>query len=89
MRRLLCSLFGHRRDAKRARPSFDGWRSSCTLCGARMVRVAPGNWCLAADFRQPVSRVSETRLWRRALRRRSDYPRELDRSGWGIRDLFD
>lgn len=89
MRRFLCGLFGHHRDAKRARPSNGGWRSSCLWCGERMVRVAPGQWCLASEYHPPASRPSEGSSWHRALRRRSDHPDAGGRSQWGVRDLFE
>ena len=93
MRRLLCKLFGHHRDARRARPSFDGWRSSCMLCGARMVRLSPGRWSLAEDVRRPAqTKAAGDRLrWPRLnrSRRRSDHADEVDRARRVIRDLFD
>lgn len=40
----LCSLVGHRRDKRRARPHFETWRSECMRCGVPLVRSAPGLW---------------------------------------------
>lgn len=49
MHGFLCKLFGHHRHARRARPSIDGWRAPCRLCGERMVRIAPKQWRLLRE----------------------------------------
>ena len=49
MVRTFCSLFGHRRDSRRAYPSSLGWRAPCRWCGERLVRVAPGKWQVLDD----------------------------------------
>jgi hypothetical protein len=47
----LCSLVGHRRDKKRARPHLETWRSECVRCGVPMVRSARGLWTDAPSLR--------------------------------------
>lgn len=42
--RVLCNWFGHKRDPRRMRPSRDGWRAPCRLCGARLLRIAHKQW---------------------------------------------
>ena len=44
MVRILCSLFGHHRDPRRAHPSSEGWRAPCRWCGERMIRVSSRRW---------------------------------------------
>lgn len=43
----VCSLVGHRRHKRRARPHLETWRSECVRCGVPMVRSAPGLWTAA------------------------------------------
>lgn len=90
MRRLLCKLIGHRRDAKRARPSFDGWRSSCMLCGERMVRVAPGQWCLVEEVGQPPISSRQAHPCRSVRKRRhTDHQDDFECATNAYHDLFD
>lgn len=44
MRRLLCNLFGHIRHRRRARLTYEGWRSPCIFCHTSLLRVGPGEW---------------------------------------------
>jgi hypothetical protein len=45
MSNIVCSLLGHRRSARHARPSAGVWKSKCQVCGVRRERIAPGR-CL-------------------------------------------
>jgi hypothetical protein len=49
MSNIVCSLLGHHRSARHARPSSGVWKSKCHLCGTRMERIAPGRWLAVAD----------------------------------------
>lgn len=44
MLRIFCRIFGHHRSKRWARPTADGWRSECVLCGANLVRVGRKRW---------------------------------------------
>lgn len=52
MLNLVCSLVGHHRSRRRARPAAGTWISKCHLCGTRMQRISPGHWL-------PVSELPE------------------------------
>jgi len=54
MVRTFCSLFGHRRDSRRAYLSSGNWRAPCRWCGERLRRVSPGNWTIVGDERPLV-----------------------------------
>jgi hypothetical protein len=41
---IVCKIFGHRRSRKLAGRSGETWDSKCCSCGAKMTRVAPGDW---------------------------------------------
>jgi len=44
LRRILCTLFGHHRNSRRAQPWSEGWRAPCLLCGEQLVRESSGQW---------------------------------------------
>jgi hypothetical protein len=45
---LLCSVFGHRRSAKRAFRTLAGWSSYCRRCGMKLHRSEPGMWIISS-----------------------------------------
>ncbi|MEO7411431.1 MAG: hypothetical protein ABIU10_08980 [Sphingomicrobium sp.] len=49
MRRLICKTFGHHRNLHGVRRSGAGWRSTCIVCRTPLIRIAHGDWRLAAD----------------------------------------
>lgn len=43
---LMCRLFGHRRDGRRAWHDSVSWRAPCVRCGAPMIKDFLGEWRL-------------------------------------------
>ena len=52
MLNILCTLVGHHRSRRLARPAAGTWRSECYLCGTTMERIGPGQW-------RPISELAE------------------------------
>ena len=49
MPRILCKLFGHRRNSRLAHLSNDGWLAPCVMCGTRLARKSHNRWRVVAD----------------------------------------
>ena len=49
MSRLLCKVFGHRRNIHGIRRSGDAWRSNCIRCRQPLFRISRGAWQLSGN----------------------------------------
>ena len=76
----LCSLWGHRRDRRRARPVNNIWRSKCQRCDAVLERDNSGKWVAVSkerihlEFVRPNPQSAVDPFARPATNRAEDHP---------------